>query len=90
MEDRLDLVVNLLDNEGFTVECEQQDDEYLIREISCPYYHLGQSHPEVCSVDQTLISMILSVPAEKVKCVLDGDAHCTYVVPKPTPVETES
>lgn len=90
MEDRLDLVVNLLDNEGFTVEWEQQGDEYLIREISCPYYHIGQSHPEVCSVDQTLISMILSVPAEKVKCVLDGDAHCTYVVPKPTLVETES
>ena len=23
---------------------------------NCPYYHVGQNHPEVCSVDQTLIS----------------------------------
>jgi predicted ArsR family transcriptional regulator len=89
MEDRLDLVTNLLDNEGFIVEWEQQGNEYLIREISCPYYHIGQSHPEVCSVDQTLISRMLSVPAEKVKCVLDGDSHCTYVVPKTIFAETE-
>lgn len=90
MEDRLDLVTNLLGNEGFTVEWEQKEDEYHIREISCPYYRIGQSHPEVCSVDQTLISTMLSVPAEKIKCVLDGDAHCTYVVPKTIHVETES
>jgi hypothetical protein len=32
---------------------------------------------------------MLSVPAEKVKCVLDGDSHCTYVVPKTIFAETE-
>jgi predicted ArsR family transcriptional regulator len=80
MEERLNLVTQLLSNEGFTVEWEQKGNEYHIREISCPYYHIGQSHPEVCSVDQTLISTMLSVPAEKVKCVLNGDTYCTYVV----------
>ena len=90
MEDRLDLVANLLNKEGFTVEWEKQDNKYILREISCPYYHIGQSHPEVCSVDQTLISTMLSVSAEKVECVLDGDAHCTYVIPNTTFVENES
>jgi predicted ArsR family transcriptional regulator len=80
LEERLDLVTKLLQTEGFTVEWEQKGNEYFIREISCPYYHIGQSHPEVCSVDQTLISAMLSIPAEKVKCVLNGDTHCTYVV----------
>lgn len=82
IEDRLNLVKDLLNSEGFTVEWESKGDEYHIREISCPYYHIGQSHPEVCSVDQTLISTVLSIPAAKVKCVLDGDSFCTYVVPK--------
>lgn len=81
MEARLDLVTSLLSEEGFTVEWEKSDNQYLIREISCPYYHVGQDHPEVCTVDQTLISEILEVPVEKVKCVLHGDAHCTYVIP---------
>jgi DeoR family suf operon transcriptional repressor len=81
MEERLNLVTELLSDEGFTVEWERKDNEYLIREVNCPYYHIGQNHPEVCSVDQTLISTMLSVPAEKVKCVLNGDTVCTYVVP---------
>jgi len=89
MEQRLNLVAQLLRNEGFTVEWEQKGQEYHIREISCPYYHIGQSHPEVCSVDQTLISAMLSVPAEKVKCVLNGDTYCTYVVSNATAVENK-
>lgn len=89
MEQRLNLVAQLLRNEGFTVEWEQKGQEYHIREISCPYYHIGQSHPEVCSVDQTLISAMLSVPAEKIKCVLNGDTYCTYVVSNATSVENK-
>ncbi len=87
MEQRLDLVTSLLNQEGFTVEWEKQENQYLIREISCPYYHIGQNHPEVCAVDQTLISTVLEVPAEKVKCLLNGDAHCTYVVSNINAVE---
>jgi DeoR family suf operon transcriptional repressor len=80
MEERLDLISDLLAEEGFTVEWEKSDDQYRIHEITCPYLQIGQTHPEVCSVDQTLISKMLAVPAEKVQCILDGNAHCTYVV----------
>jgi predicted ArsR family transcriptional regulator len=81
MEERLDIVKDLLGAEGFTMEWERLDQEYHIREVNCPYYHVGQSHPEVCAVDQTLISNMLEVPVEKIKCLLDGDSFCTYVVP---------
>lgn len=80
MEERLETVKELLAEEGFTVEWEKADDEYRIHEITCPYYQIGQNHPEVCAVDQTLISKMLAVPANKVQCILDGSSHCTYVV----------
>jgi predicted ArsR family transcriptional regulator len=80
MEERLDFVKELLAQEGFTVEWEKKDGEYQIHEISCPYYQIGIDHPEVCTVDQTLISRMLALPANKVQCILDGGAHCTYVV----------
>ena len=83
MEERLDFVQSLLAEEGFTVEWEKQGDEYRIHEISCPYYQIGVNHPEVCAVDQALISRMLALPAEKVQCVLSGSAHCTYVVQSP-------
>ncbi len=84
MEERLARMKDFLAREGFTIDWEQKGDSYFIREINCPYLHIGQSHPEVCSVDQTLISTALAVPAEKIKCVLNGDATCTYVVSRPT------
>ncbi|MBI4760095.1 MAG: helix-turn-helix transcriptional regulator [Chloroflexota bacterium] len=80
MEERLDFVKELLAQEGFTVEWELKDGQYQIHEISCPYYQIGISHPEVCTMDQTLISKMLAVPASKVQCILSGGSHCTYVV----------
>jgi DeoR family transcriptional regulator, suf operon transcriptional repressor len=81
VEDRLDLLQDILEEEGFNVEWEKLEDAYHIRELNCPYYHIGQKHPEVCTVDQTLISKMLSVSAQKIQCLLDGDNFCTYVVP---------
>ncbi len=86
MEERLDFVKSMLAEEGFTVEWEKSGDQYKIHEISCPYYQIGVNHPEVCTVDQALISKMLAVPAEKVQCLLNGGAHCTYVVQQPAPV----
>ena len=80
MEERLDFVKQLLAQEGFTVEWEKKDNKYQIHEISCPYYQIGVAHPEVCTVDQALISKMLALPANKVQCILDGGAYCTYVV----------
>jgi predicted ArsR family transcriptional regulator len=90
MEERLDLVKSILQQEGFTIEWEQQGDQYQIREISCPYYFVGQDHPEVCAVDQILISTMLSSPAEKTKCILNGDTYCTYVVSEPISMEKQA
>jgi DeoR family suf operon transcriptional repressor len=87
MEERLNQLTRLMSAEGFTVEWEQQGNEYNIRESNCPYYHVGQNHPEVCSVDQTLISTLLALPAHKVTCMLHGDTSCTYVVPTLDPLE---
>jgi DeoR family transcriptional regulator, suf operon transcriptional repressor len=85
MEERLNIVKQILTHEGFSVQWEEKDGHYEIHEVSCPYYQIGTTHPEVCSVDQTLISKMLAVPANKVQCILSGAAQCTYVI---QPAET--
>jgi DeoR family transcriptional regulator, suf operon transcriptional repressor len=80
-EERLQLVQTLLAEEGFTMDWEKRGEQIQINEVTCPYYQIGRSHPEVCSVDQTLISSILDIPIEKVKCILTGDSRCTYIIP---------
>lgn len=81
MEDRLEVLKEYLENEGFSVSWERKQDGFHIKELNCPYYQVGQRHPEVCSVDRAMISDFLNVPATRVNCILDGDSYCTYVVP---------
>lgn len=81
---RLDLLARLLEREGFTVEWEDEGDRFILREKTCPYYRVGQEHPEICLMDEALIATVLDIPAEKVECILDGDQMCTYSIPKST------
>lgn len=80
MVERLNVVKTLLEREGFEIEWEETEEGFSIHEINCPYLRIGQNHPEVCTVDQTLISTMLAVPTEKVQCILKGDAKCTYII----------
>jgi predicted ArsR family transcriptional regulator len=84
LEKRLDLMQEVLSHEGFIVSWDREGDTYHIHEISCPYFHIGQTHPEICALDQTIISKVLVVPVEKIKCVLKDGEHCTYTVKTPT------
>jgi predicted ArsR family transcriptional regulator len=88
IEQKLDLITSLLTEEGFTVNWEFKDGVYYINESNCPYIHVGHDHPEICSIDRTLIASILDLPTKKINCKLHGDTHCTYIVPKPSVMET--
>ncbi len=80
IEQKLDAIRKSLGDEGFMIEWQKIGEDYQIIEKACPFYHVGQSHPEVCVMDQTLISTMLSIPTDKVQCVLSGDVHCTYLI----------
>jgi DeoR family transcriptional regulator, suf operon transcriptional repressor len=82
IEERLEIVRQFLHQEGFLINWEKHGDTYYIHEASCPYYHVGQDHPEVCSVDEVIISTFLSQPTSKTKCILNGDTTCTFVFSK--------
>lgn len=87
LEERLRRLVDLLDEEGFDAEYERHGDEVLIREMSCPYIQIGQTHPEVCLIDQSFIAKALALPVERVTCLLEGDAHCAFSIPLSIGVE---
>jgi DeoR family transcriptional regulator, suf operon transcriptional repressor len=80
LEQKLELLTQVMAKEGFNIEWKRSGDQYEIREISCPFYRIGKSHPEVCLFDRTLISNILSIPAEKIQTQHLADALCTFIV----------
>ena len=79
--ERVELIQQLLMAEGFTVEITSKEDGFEIKETSCPYKHVGADHPEICLVDETMITAVLETPIEKTHCVLNGDPYCCYLAP---------
>ncbi|NMC18603.1 MAG: winged helix-turn-helix transcriptional regulator [Chloroflexi bacterium] len=80
MEKKLDAIRVFLAQEGYVIEWEKQNAQYVITEITCPFYHISQKHPEVCMIDHAIFSSLLSLPVERVKCILTGDNHCSYLI----------
>jgi DeoR family transcriptional regulator, suf operon transcriptional repressor len=82
MEEKLDQLQQFLLDEGFSMHWEKKGDAYFIHQVSCPYYHVTQKHPEVCQLGRSIINQFLSLPVEKITCISQGNAHCTFQIPK--------
>jgi len=79
-EERLNLVKNVISEEGITLDWERNEHQFTLKSNNCPYYQVGQCHPEVCMFDRTMIATILSVPVDRVSSILQGSESCTYVI----------
>ena len=80
MDEKLNYIEDFMVEEGFVMDWELKDDNYIIHEVSCPYFQVVQTHPEVCQFDQVLISEMLKIPLNKSKCILNGDHRCSYII----------
>ena len=79
-KEKLELLVEMLGAEGFMARWNQTGETISLTEYNCPYLHIGQRHPEVCSIDRTIISQVLAADVEKTTCVLNGGEHCVFVI----------
>jgi predicted ArsR family transcriptional regulator len=84
LEERLQLLQEVLTAEGYIVNLQEEEDNYYILGASCPYHHVGEDYPEICLVDQELIAHFVSSTPERVECILDGDKQCKYRIKKTT------
>ncbi len=81
IEEKMDFVQALLEEEGFFIEWEKKEDHYILHEVTCPYLHVVNQNPEVCKLDQALITELLHIPVNKINCMMDGDKRCSYQIP---------
>ena len=81
-EEKLSHLQKFMTKEGFSMQWDKQGQDYYIHQISCPYYHVTQNHPEVCSLGRSVVSLFLSISTEKISCMLQGNPHCTFHIPE--------
>lgn len=79
LEERLDFLIDVLGEEGFLAAWDRREDgRYILTEYSCPYFLVGQEHPEICRIDWKVITTILDAPVKRRTCMLRGDTNCTF------------
>ena len=80
LEEKMDLLMELLGTEGFMAHWNRTGETISLTEYNCPYLHIGQRHPEVCAIDETVIRQVINANVVKTTCVLNGGDHCVFVI----------
>lgn len=80
LAEKMARLVEVLGEEGFMAAWNKVGDAYHLTEYNCPYFAIGQRHPEICTLDQTLISKVLDTMVEKTTCLLNGDQRCVFII----------
>ncbi len=79
-EERIGILSEILENEGFLVTWQEKDGRFTLVEHSCPYRNLGREHPDICKLDHSLITQVLDSPVQQTSCLLHGDHSCVYTI----------
>lgn len=86
MPDRLDVVVDFLNDNGYEASWECTSEGYILHTQNCPYHQLAGGTDMLCRMDMRLISSLLGTVPRKLYRVAEGDNRCSYLVASVTPV----
>jgi predicted ArsR family transcriptional regulator len=82
LSERMDLVVDYLNDHGYEANWEARPDGFLLHTTNCPYHHMNETvNSPLCDMDMRLISALLGVVPRRVARLAEGDSACSYMVP---------
>lgn len=74
---RRDRLVEWLDEQGLAARWRQSEDGLQLVKYHCPYYAVGSEHPELCRIDEVIVSTAVQAEVERSGCLLSGDPACS-------------
>jgi predicted ArsR family transcriptional regulator len=80
LDERMRLLGKVLGEEGFLAEWSRAGETIFLIGRNCPYTRIGRRHPEVCTIDRTMIQEMLAAHVEKTTCLLQGAERCAFVI----------
>jgi DeoR family suf operon transcriptional repressor len=81
MKERLDAVVNYLNEHGYKASWDIHQNGYVLQTANCPYHQIAQENDMLCTMDMRLISKMLGVVPRLLSRVSAGDELCSYLIP---------
>jgi len=77
-EQILEEATESLTRDGFVFSWTKSEESLVLTTHHCPVHHLGQKHPEVCTINHALLESLIQHPLKHDTCILLGDPGCTY------------
>ncbi|NLC13725.1 MAG: hypothetical protein GX768_06765 [Chloroflexi bacterium] len=74
----MDSFCDLMAEQGYQVDWEMKDNRVYIHSASCPYHHLKQTYPEICSLDRSLFSHLLATDLRFENALSAKGSACIY------------
>jgi predicted ArsR family transcriptional regulator len=82
--ERLNYVINYLNEHGYNADWERRDDGFILNTTNCPYHQLAEGNRMLCEMDLRLVSSLLGIVPRLMSRMSDGDSTCSYFIPDNT------
>jgi predicted ArsR family transcriptional regulator len=81
MKERLDAVVNYLNEHGYKASWDVHQSGFVLQTANCPYHQIAHETDMLCTMDMRLIAKMLGVVPRLLSRVSGGDEVCSYLIP---------
>jgi predicted ArsR family transcriptional regulator len=87
LPERLDLVVDYLNQHGYNAQWEHHPDGFVLQTTNCPYHHIASAtQTTLCDMDMRLVASLLGIVPRLIGRISAGDKSCAYMIPEPSGV----
>ena len=85
LRDRLNSIKKVYEIYGKFPELHEEEDSFTLKNYNCLVFSVAKEDPLVCAVDEKIITELAGVPAQKERCIREGDECCLYRLKKAKP-----
>jgi len=82
LQDRVYGLKNLLEFDGYIVDVEVDENNYILKEFNCPIAKVASEFKEACTYELQIYRELLRKDVMRQECMADGAPSCTYIIPQ--------
>jgi predicted ArsR family transcriptional regulator len=82
LQDRVFALKDVLEADGYLVDLDMDDNNFILKEFNCPIARVASEYREACKYELQVYRELLRKEVTRQECIAEGSPSCTYVIPK--------
>jgi predicted ArsR family transcriptional regulator len=82
LQDRVYALKDILESDGYLVDLDMDDNNFILREFNCPIAKVATEFKEACKYELQTYRELLRKDVMRQECMAEGSPSCTYVIPR--------